>query len=167
MSEQRVVNILFCGVGGQGVLKAAEIAGLVALQAGYAVRKSEVHGMSQRGGSVESHVRFGSEVHSPLIPEGAADFVVCFDAAEGAKYVPMLKKDGVHFGPFLPLVRQQGIEPRYENTFFLGLLSRYLPLPRDAWLRALEQAFPRAQAENRRCFLLGAELQDDKLQKKD
>ena len=159
MTEQKVFNLLFCGVGGQGVLKASEVAGLAALLAGHQVRKSEVHGMSQRGGSVESHLRFGPEVHSPLIPAGQADFIVCFDAAEGEKYRHFLKKDGLHFSRFLPLVRQHGIEPRYENTFFLGLLSRCLPLTRETWLRALEQSFPRAQAENRRCFLLGAEME--------
>ena len=157
--EPKVYNLLFCGIGGQGVLKAAEVAGLAALLAGYQVRKSEVHGMSQRGGSVESHLRFGPEVHSPLIPEGQADAVICFDAAEGEKYRVFLRQDGVHFGAYLPKVRQLGIEPRYENTFFLGILSRRLPLPQAIWLQALAQSFPRAQAENRRCFLLGAEIE--------
>ena len=157
--EQRTWNILFCGVGGQGVLTAAEICGLAALQDGYRVRKSEVHGMSQRGGSVESHVRFGREVHSPLIHAGEADFIVCFDAAEGEQFRPFLKPGGVHGGVWLPLLHQKKIDKRFENTFFLGILSRHLPLARESWLQALAHSFPRAQAENRRVFLLGAETE--------
>ena len=75
---KKTYNILFCGIGGQGVLKASEVCGLAAIYDGYNAKKSEVHGMSQRGGSVESHLRFGSEVYSPLIPEGSADFLVSF-----------------------------------------------------------------------------------------
>ena len=155
--ETRTINILFCGVGGQGVLKAAEICGLAAIQAGYHVRKAEVHGMSQRGGSVESHLRFGTEVYAPLIPAGQADFIVSFDRTEGEKFRSMLKAKGVHFNQYLPLLKKHGISPRFENTFFLGVLSRFLPLPRTAWLDALAQGFARAQEENQRIFLLGAE----------
>jgi indolepyruvate ferredoxin oxidoreductase beta subunit len=155
--ETRTYNILFCGVGGQGVLKAAEICGLAALRAGYHVRKAEVHGMSQRGGSVESHLRFGAEVFAPLIPAGQADFVVCFDRIEGGKFPDALKPGGVHFNRYLPLLRKHGIDPRFENTFFLGVLSRFLPLAREVWLAALAQGFVRAQEENRRIFVLGAE----------
>jgi Pyruvate/2-oxoacid:ferredoxin oxidoreductase gamma subunit len=68
-------NILFCGTGGQGVLKASEVCGVAAMLSGYHVRKSEVHGMAQRGGSVESHLRFGRSVESPLIKPGQADFL--------------------------------------------------------------------------------------------
>lgn len=156
--ETRPFNILFCGVGGQGVLKAAEICGMAAIQAGYHVRKAEVHGMSQRGGSVESHLRFGTEVHSPLIPAGQADFVISFDRAEGEKFRNVLKADGVHFNHYLPLLRKHGIDSRFENTFFLGVLSRFLPISRPTWLDALAQGFSRAQDENRRVFLLGAEI---------
>ena len=153
----RTYNILFCGVGGQGVLKAAEICGLAAMHAGQQVRKAEVHGMSQRGGSVESHLRFGAEVFAPLIPAGQADFVVSFDRSEGEKFRDMLKPGGLHFNKFLPWLRKHGIDPRFENTFFLGVLSRHLPLSREVWLAALAQGFARAQEENRRIFLLGAE----------
>ena len=153
----RTYNILFCGVGGQGILKAAEICGLAALRASQQVRKAEVHGMSQRGGSVESHLRFGAEVFAPLIPAGQADFVVSFDRTEGEKFRDMLKPGGLHFNKFLPLLHKHGIDPRFENTFFLGVLSRFLPLSREVWLAALVQGFVRAQEENRRIFLLGAE----------
>ena len=74
--NDRTVNILFCGTGGQGVLKAAEVCGWAAMFAGLHAKKSEVHGMAQRGGSVESHLRFGKKVFSPLIPKGRVD-VLC------------------------------------------------------------------------------------------
>ena len=76
--NNRVYSITFGGIGGQGILKASEICSWAALYAGYHVKKSEVHGMSQRGGSVESHVRFGKRVYSPLVPAGGADVLVCF-----------------------------------------------------------------------------------------
>jgi indolepyruvate ferredoxin oxidoreductase, beta subunit len=67
--QKLTVNVLFCGVGGQGVLKSAEVLGWAALLEGHHAKKSEIHGMAQRGGSVESHLRFGKEVYSPLIPK--------------------------------------------------------------------------------------------------
>src|SRR6056297_301203 len=69
----KVTNILLAGVGGQGILLASEVLSEVMMLAGYDVKKNEIHGMSQRGGSVVSHVRFGKEVFSPIIPEGEAD----------------------------------------------------------------------------------------------
>ena len=76
--DRKTYNVLFCGTGGQGVLKAAEVLGVAAMLQGYKVKKSEVHGMAQRGGSVESHLIFGPAVYSPLIIPGQADFLVCF-----------------------------------------------------------------------------------------
>ena len=156
-AEDRTWNILICGVGGQGVLKAAEVCGIAALRAGYHVRKSEVHGMSQRGGSVESHVRFGRNVHSPLIPKGQADFLVAFDAAEGQRFAAFLKKDGKDFTRHIDPVKKQLKDLRVANTFFLGMLSRFLPLSREAWMAAVETGFSRAVAENKQAFIKGAE----------
>ncbi|MBM3329459.1 MAG: indolepyruvate oxidoreductase subunit beta [Calditrichaeota bacterium] len=87
-------NILIVGVGGQGVILASELLSEAAMSAGYDVKKSEVHGMAQRGGVVSSHVRFGPKVHSPLIPDGAADVVLAFEAAEGLRWVDQVKPDG-------------------------------------------------------------------------
>jgi indolepyruvate ferredoxin oxidoreductase, beta subunit len=89
------INILICGVGGQGILLAGEILSAVALESGFDVKKSEVHGMAQRGGSVVSHVRFGEKIYSPLISEGEADFIFSFEKMETLRYLPMLKKDGI------------------------------------------------------------------------
>jgi len=77
------------------VILASELLSEAAMQAGFDVKKSEVHGMSQRGGVVSSHVRFGPKVHSPLIPSGSADVVLAFEAAEGLRWAGQVKKDGL------------------------------------------------------------------------
>jgi indolepyruvate ferredoxin oxidoreductase beta subunit len=93
MSE-RVTNILLVGVGGQGILLASEVLSETFMLAGYDVKKSEIHGMSQRGGSVVSHVRYGQEVFSPLVPEGEGDILFGFELMETCRYLPLLKKGG-------------------------------------------------------------------------
>lgn len=87
-------NVLIVGVGGQGVLLASEMLCQVAKVMGLDAKKSEVHGMSQRGGVVTSHVRFGKKVHSPLIEEGAADVILAFEVAEGLRWVHYLRSGG-------------------------------------------------------------------------
>jgi len=84
-------NLIFAGVGGQGVLLIAELTALTAVRAGFDVKQTEVHGVSQRGGSVESHVRFGREVHSPLVSVGQADVVIGLEKLEGLRYASCLK----------------------------------------------------------------------------
>ncbi len=86
-------NILFSGVGGQGILLASELTAYAQLEAGFDVKKSEVHGMAQRGGSVEAHLRYGERVYSPLIDPGTADILVAFEILEAARYLPYLHKD--------------------------------------------------------------------------
>ncbi len=88
MLHDGVVNLVFCGVGGQGVLLASEVVAQVALEAGLDVKKSEVHGMAQRGGSVFSHVRFGRKVYSPVIPLSGAHVLVAFEELEALRYAP-------------------------------------------------------------------------------
>lgn len=87
-------NIMIVGVGGQGSLLASKLLGHLLLNEGYDVKVSEVHGMSQRGGSVVTYVRYGSRVASPVIDEGEADFIVSFELLEAARWLPFLKKDG-------------------------------------------------------------------------
>ena len=149
-------NVLFCGTGGQGVLTAAEICGVAAMKAGFHVKKSEVHGMAQRGGSVESHLRYGERVYSPLISPGAADFLVCFDRGEGERLAHFLKEKGVSLIAFLQQFRGSGEDRRFLNTYLLGILSAHLNLDQEHWLEALGQVFHRARQENRRIFLKGA-----------
>jgi indolepyruvate ferredoxin oxidoreductase beta subunit len=83
-------NILFCGVGGQGILLASEITAYALLEAGMDVKKSEVHGMAQRGGSVVAHLRYGEKVYSPLIEPGTVDIEVAFESMEAVRYLPFL-----------------------------------------------------------------------------
>ncbi|OEU75891.1 MAG: indolepyruvate oxidoreductase subunit beta [Desulfuromonadales bacterium C00003068] len=89
-----VTNVLLAGVGGQGILLASEVLSEVLMLAGYDVKKNEIHGMSQRGGSVTSHVRFGEKVNSPIIPEGEADILFGFELLETYRYLPLLKAHG-------------------------------------------------------------------------
>lgn len=86
-------NILFSGVGGQGILLASEVTAYSMLEAGYDVKKSEVHGMAQRGGSVTAQLRYGKRVYSPLIEPGCADILVAFEMMEAARYVEYLHSD--------------------------------------------------------------------------
>ena len=95
MSEDKITNIIFAGVGGQGILLASDTVCDVALLEGYDTKKSEVHGMAQRGGSVVSQVRFGRKVFSPLIPLEEADFIVSFEKLEALRYLEYLKPDGI------------------------------------------------------------------------
>ncbi|HEY5999968.1 MAG TPA: indolepyruvate oxidoreductase subunit beta [bacterium] len=90
-----VTSVLLAGVGGQGVLLASEVLAEAAALAGSDVKKSEVHGMAQRGGSVVSHLRFGPVVHSPLIPRGGADYLVSFERLETLRYLEYLHRDSV------------------------------------------------------------------------
>ncbi|MFH1626340.1 MAG: indolepyruvate oxidoreductase subunit beta [Pseudomonadota bacterium] len=86
-------NILLVGVGGQGIILGSEILTYALMSAGYDVKKSEVHGMSQRGGSVNTHVRFGKKVYSPIIKEGEVDILFAFEKLEALRYIGFLKQD--------------------------------------------------------------------------
>ncbi len=100
------LNILIVGVGGQGTLLASVLLGNIALEKGYDVKLSEVHGMAQRGGSVVTHVRISENtVASPIIDEGEADVILAFEMLEGYRYVPYLKKGGTMF------INRQEINP--------------------------------------------------------
>ena len=98
-------NFLLTGVGGQGTLLASNILAEVGLRAGYEVKKSEVHGMAQRGGSVVSHVRWGEKVYSPLIGRGEADYLLAFEKLEALRYIEFLRPGA------LALINEQRIMP--------------------------------------------------------
>lgn len=95
MSNSKITNILVSGIGGQGVMTAAEILSQTALNQGFDVKKTEVAGMAQRGGVVTSHVRFGDKVLSPSIPDGEADILVGFEPAEALRWCGQLRAGGV------------------------------------------------------------------------
>jgi indolepyruvate ferredoxin oxidoreductase beta subunit len=94
MSNNKVYNILIVGVGGQGIILASDVLGKAAALHGYDVKKNEIHGMAQRGGSVSSHVRFGKSVSSPIIKMGEADVLLSFEQIETLRYFPYLSVDG-------------------------------------------------------------------------
>ena len=90
----KTINIMIVGVGGQGSLLASKLLGALLVGQGYDVKVSEVHGMSQRGGSVVTYVRYGDRVSSPLVDKGEADFIISFEKLEGARYVDHLRAGG-------------------------------------------------------------------------
>ena len=116
MNKDKTINVFFCGTGGQGVLTAAEILGRAALLQGFHVKKSEVHGMAQRGGSVESHLRFGKRVFSPLIPKGRADFLVSFYKEEGLRLKDALSPSGVDLTEYIDKGSHLEQGAKYLNT---------------------------------------------------
>jgi len=91
----REYNVVITGVGGQGILTAANLLGWAALQAGYKVRVGEVHGMSQRFGSVIAYVRFGEDVYGAMVPEGKADVILAFEPVEALRYINYLREGGL------------------------------------------------------------------------
>lgn len=92
--NNEVKSILLVGVGGEGVIRASDILSAAMLKAGYDVKKSEVHGMAQRGGCVSSHVRFGKKVYSPLTKMGDVDILLSFEKMETLRYLEYLKPEG-------------------------------------------------------------------------
>jgi len=150
-----VTNVVIAGLGGQGVVKASDILADAAFRAGLDVKKAEVHGMSQRGGSVATDVRFGHTVLSPMVPAGEADFLVVFNADQIDRNRSVLRPGGVLIGPdaidgvSLP-------SPRSANVALLGVLSTRLGLDRSHWHEAIRAALPpRHHDANLQAFKLG------------
>ena len=155
----KVVNVVLAGLGGQGVIKASDILADAAFRDGRDVKKAEIHGMSQRGGSVTSDVRFGDEVLSPLIPHGEADFVVAGASSEVEVVRPLVRPGGVLIPPDLVDVKLLA-DRRSLNVALLGALSVHLDLPEERWLEAIRAALPpRLHEMNERAFRLGREVE--------
>lgn len=129
----QVTNILVCGIGGQGIMTATEILAECAIGLGYDAKKTEVAGMSQRGGVVTSHLRFGRKVLSPQIPTGCADLLVGFESAETLRWAHMLRPGGMallNVGRIVPPVVNIGMFDYPEDPIAqieaLGLATRTL-----------------------------------------
>lgn len=150
-----VTSVVIAGLGGQGVLKASDILADAVFRAGHDVKKAEVHGMSQRGGSVNSDVRFGPQVFSPMVPFGEADFLVVLSPDQLPNNRGYLKPDGVLVEPsMIDAARLEN--KRSVNVAMLGHLARSLELPDPCWRAALAAAFPPALLEtNLAAFALG------------
>ncbi|MBR1966127.1 MAG: 2-oxoacid:acceptor oxidoreductase family protein [Lentisphaeria bacterium] len=151
-----VTNVIFAGLGGQGVLKGTDILGEVLFEKGFDVKKSEVHGMSQRGGSVSSEVRYGEKVFSPMIPHGEADYLIVLDETQVEVNISKLKKDGILISP-KDVPTDKLANPKALNIMLLGALSVYLQeIELDAFLNALKMFLPeKLYAMNEEAFLLG------------
>jgi indolepyruvate ferredoxin oxidoreductase, beta subunit len=152
-----VTNVRIAGLGGQGVVRASDLLAIAAFRAGLNVKKSELHGMSQRGGSVSSDVRFGTEVWSPMIPDGETDFLVVLSADQVENNVPALKSGGMLIGPD-SIHAGELSNSKSLNVALLGVLSAHLPIPAQSWSDALTAGFSKGHlAANEAAFQLGRE----------
>lgn len=165
-------NILIIGVGGQGIILASDVITKAAMFSGHDAKKSEIHGMSQRGGSVFSHVRFGKKVFSPVIPQKEVDLLISFEEMETLRWLDYINdKSKVVFTKteILPLETKdypQGIEeelrkhckdvvvidpdelikkigkPKFLNTAILGVASKFIDIKEEGWKESIKEEVP-------------------------
>lgn len=170
-------NVLLVGVGGQGIVLASDVLADAAARAGWDVKKSEIHGMSRRGGPVFAHVRFGTKVFSPVISRGEADVICAMEPMELLRWAPWAAPDAAAAYldvPVLPVgvdaypegldadlrrlfprlvavtsadLRRSRVAPKVRNTALLGAASAFIPLDADAFAGALADASPRGTHE--------------------
>ncbi|MBB1073552.1 2-oxoacid:acceptor oxidoreductase family protein [Rhodoferax sp. 4810] len=131
-----ITNIIIAGLGGQGVITASDMLADAAFRAGFDVKKSELHGMSQRGGSVTSDVRFGDKILSPMVPFGEADVLLVLEETQVELNRPCLRNGGVLLTPdcIAPGVLKN---KKSLNVAMLGCLSVVLDIPKAHWLDAV------------------------------
>jgi indolepyruvate ferredoxin oxidoreductase, beta subunit len=140
MANQNVTNIVFIGLGGQGVIRASDIVADVLFHAGWDVKKAEVHGMSQRGGVVTTDVRFGKQVLSPMVSRGEADYVVLLDGSVEDRALPLLRESGQIISA-VDIEVERLPHKKCLNVALLGLLSLSLPATMGEWEAALRRNF--------------------------
>ncbi|MBZ0256022.1 indolepyruvate oxidoreductase subunit beta [bacterium] len=156
--NSKVTNIVFAGLGGQGVLKASDIFAEVVFRGGFDVKKAEIHGMSQRGGSVTSDVRFGETVYSPMVSSKEADFLVVLSEDQVDVNRHYLAPDGVLISSAL-LKDVKLPHPKSGNVVQLGVLSKYLSLDEELWHEAIRTQMPeKIHDVNLQAFALGRSL---------
>lgn len=156
--DTRVFNVKIAGLGGMGVLSASYVLAEAAFLAGYDVKKAEAHGMSQRGGSVASDIRFGSRVLSPMIPFGELDFLI----AIAPEWIDVHRAELRATGTLLVPDDVAGLtNKRALNVALLGALSRFLSIPETIWQAALAKGFPeKLHGSNLAAFQVGRESVD-------
>jgi len=155
--ENRVINVVVAGLGGQGVVKATDIVAGAAFRAGFDVKKSEIHGMSQRGGSVASDVRIGRGVLSPMVPAGEADFLVLVDASQLESNRGLLRPGGILLLPDM-LSGVTLTNKKSLNVALVGALSAWLDIPDGDWVEAIRAELPtRFHEVNLNAFRTGRE----------
>lgn len=150
-----VTNVVFAGLGGQGIIKSSDILAAAAFAAGLDVKKSELHGMSQRGGSVTSDVRFGSEVLSPMVPAQEADFLLVLEPTQVEINRGLLRPGGVLLSP--DLIPDGALRNKKSlNVAMLGALSVLLALQPEHWEQGLKECLAvRLHKVNEQAFALG------------
>lgn len=153
--SDKVTSIKIAGLGGMGVLTSTQILAELFFRQGFDVKKAEVHGMSQRGGSVCSDVRFGKKVFSPMIPAGEIDYLVLFQEDQFPLYE-------AECSPATVIIRPAAIDSsklenkKTLNIAMLGLLSRHLQFPAETWLNVIREALPeKLHKVNEAAFELG------------
>ncbi|MDP8245641.1 MAG: indolepyruvate oxidoreductase subunit beta [Candidatus Hinthialibacter antarcticus] len=154
----KVTNVVFAGLGGQGVLKASDIFAEVVFCAGFDVKKAEIHGMSQRGGSVTSDVRFGEQVHSPMVSSSQADYLVVLSEDQLEVNQHYLAPDGVLISSSV-LKDVKLPHPKSGNVVQLGILSTHLSIEEEYWHEAIRLLMPeKIHDVNLQAFALGRSL---------
>jgi indolepyruvate ferredoxin oxidoreductase beta subunit len=154
---EKVKNIVIAGLGGQGVLTASDMLAEAAFRAGFDVKKSELHGMSQRGGSVSSDVRYGAQVLSPMVPAGEADVLLVLETTQIEINRPMLRAGGVLIDP--GLLPEGALKNKKSlNVALLGAVSTVLDIPREHWMAAVyANLADKLHKVNDQAFALGRE----------
>ena len=162
-----ITNVVIAGLGGQGVIRAANILAETAFRSGLDVKQGEIHGMSQRGGSVTSDVRFGKKVYSPMVPTGEADFVLVlhpsqvdnnlYHKRENGKFFSVLDlKEGLTQLADLDTDDSTPVTERNCNIALLGMLSIHLPFEDAVWETAIKNNLPsKVHEENLAVFHYG------------
>ncbi len=154
---QKVKNIVIAGLGGQGVLTASDMLAEAAFRAGFDVKKSELHGMSQRGGSVSSDVRYGEQVMSPMVPAGEADVLLVLEATQIEINRHMLRAGGVLIEPGI-LSEGTLKNKKSLNVALLGAVSTVLDIPQEHWMAAIyANLAEKLHKVNDQAFALGRE----------
>jgi len=154
----KTVNVVLAGLGGQGVIKASDVLSDAAFRAGYDIKKSEIHGMSQRGGSVCSDVRFGRTVLSPMVTPGAADFLVVLAEDQIEVNRGQLRSGGILITPDM-VDAARLLNRKSLNVALLGVLSRHIDIALESWLAALRACFPeKLYISNQQAFETGRQI---------
>ncbi|MBE6406134.1 MAG: 2-oxoacid:acceptor oxidoreductase family protein [Lentisphaeria bacterium] len=136
--SKAITNVLFAGIGGQGIILASDLLSEMAFRCGFDVKKSEIHGMSQRGGSVSGDVRFGTKVYSPMIPAGEADYLVVLSEDQVEVCKNMINENTVILTPAILGDFDPG---KSLNVAMLGALNAGLKLDKEIWFGLLKEHF--------------------------
>jgi len=154
----KTINVTLAGLGGQGVIKASDVLSDAAFRAGFDVKKSEIHGMSQRGGSVSSDVRFGRAVLSPMVTPGEADILVVLAEDQIEVNRTQLRPGGILITPDM-IDAARLLNRKSLNIALLGILSRHVDITLDSWLAAIQACFPeKLLISNRQAFEAGRQI---------